>query len=217
MKKLLIIAIMALSFCLPFVGNLQAMAEIYSSVRVVYPYAYVYEAANAGEESAILIKTCNYNEVLTTIGTEVVVGGVDNLEYYQVQITDVPGYESGYVLKSQVVGADVQSPKKELNINATINQECDIYILNGTDYEKTGEKLASGTKIRWLKNVDNYSQIQYTDAQQNIITAYVLINVVGFSGISRATIGAVIIIITTVSLVLIIFGISGKKKKKKNI
>ena len=140
------------------------------------------------------------------------------LNYYEVVLVDVTDHSVGYVLKSQAVNAEIQSPQKELASNATVNKESIVYTFNGTDYIQTQTKLQAGTPIRILSGYDgekDYTHIQYTDENKNIVTAYLKTDDIHVTGVSRATIAAVIIIVTTISLALIIFGISGKKRKKK--
>lgn len=206
---------MALSFATPFNFNV-AKAEIPSSVRVIYSSINAYSVANVNSPDVQIVATFRYNQKLATIGEEIV-QGEDGLNYYKIALADVVGFDSAYVLKSQVVDANVNSPQKRLDTNATIAKQGNVYVLNENTYEQTEEVLKEGTKVKILSGYDKqkeYTQIQYQLEDGDIVTAYIKTECLKTSGISRTLIGTILIIITTISLVLIIFGVGGKRKKK---
>ncbi|MDY2696433.1 MAG: hypothetical protein SOV27_04655 [Eubacteriales bacterium] len=202
------------SFCLSFGGNtLKADAPI--QVRVIYSNANVYSLTNIADENNKVIATYKYNQKFNTIGD--VITGEDGYEYYKVEIS-VNEYTFGYVFKSQVADASISSPQIKINYNATVISDCEIYNLNGNNYEETGEKLTNGTKVRILSGynkLQEYTQIQYLNADGEIVVSYIKTTALKTSGISRTLIGTILIIITTASLVLIIFGVKGKGKKRR--
>lgn len=214
--KLLFGFVFVLSFLLPFAGGNFAFAEIPSSVRVVYSNANVYKVDGARDESNV-IATYPYGTVLVTIGTSKMVGS-DGLDYYKVELTDVDGFEFGYVLVSQVLDVSVVSPQKKLDTNATLSKQAEVYNLRGNDYQKSDIILEKDTKVKILSGYskDNeFTQIQYQQEDGQIMTAYVKTLTLQTSGISRTLIGTIIIVATAISLTLIIFGVGGKRKKKK--
>lgn len=84
-------------------------------------------------------------------------------------------------------------------------------------YVETQKVLKIGTKVKVLDGLDyskEYSRIQYSDQNGQIIYGYIKTQAIEKSGISRTTIGAIVIVVTTISLTLLVFGIKGKKKKK---
>lgn len=210
MKKFIILCLALLLCFNPKCIN--AYAEEVSQVRVIYSTINVYSQNDINTSS--IITTLQYNDLLTVISSS---QGVDGFEYYLVQLINVPDYTQGYVLKSQVLDRTITSPEKKLDSNASISSECEVYVLNGKNYVVTQTKLSAGTKIKILSgyNANNeFTQIQFADENEHIVTAYIKTSAIKVSGISTTLIGAITIIVTTVSLVFIIFGI-GKKKKTK--
>ncbi len=200
------------SFCQSFGGN-TLKADAPTQVRVIYSNANVYSLTNISDENNKVIATYKYNQKFNTIGD--VITGEDGYEYYKVEIS-VNEYTFGYVFKSQVADASISSPQIKINYNATVTSDCKIYNLNGNNYEETGEKLTNGTKVRILSGYNKsqeYTQIQYLNADGEIVVSYIKTTALKTSGISRTLIGTILIIITTASLVLIIFGVKGKKGK----
>lgn len=212
-----VMLLMALSFATPFRVNNVVKAEIPSSVRVIYSSINAYSVANVNSPDVQIVATFKYNQKLTTIGDQLV-QGEDGLDYYMIALADVAGFDSAYVLKSQVVDANANSPQKKLDANATIAKQGNVYVLNENTYEQTEEILKEGTKVKILSGYDRekeYTQIQYQLEDGDIVTAYIKTECLKTSGISRTLIGAILIIITTISLVFIIFGVGGKRKKKR--
>ena len=202
------------SFCLSFGGN-TLKADAPTQVRVIYSNANVYSLTNISDENNKVIATYKYNQKFNTIGD--VITGEDGYEYYKVEIS-VNEYTFGYVFKSQVADASISSPQIKINYKATVTSDCKIYNLNGNNYEETGEKLTNGTKVRILSGYNKsqeYTQIQYLNADGEIVVSYIKTTALKTSGISRTLIGTILIIITTASLVLIIFGVKGKKGKSR--
>ena len=210
MKKLLLVC---LAFLVCFAPNIKTIYADTFQVRVIYSTINVYSSDDIN--SSEKISTLKYNDVVTVIQSTI---GADGYEYYLIELQNVPNYTQGYVFKSQVLDAELTSPTKKLDSNASIASECDVYTLDGKNYVKTTTKLTSGTKIKILSGYstnNEYTQIQYADENEQIVTAYIKTSAIAVSGISTPLIGAVIIIVTTVSLVLIIFGIGKKKSKKR--
>lgn len=210
MKKFIILCL-ALLLCL-CPKSINTYAQEVLQVRVIYSTINVYSTDNI--DTSTIITTLKYNDLLTVVQST---QGVDGFEYYLVQLINIPDHTQGYVLKSQVLDSKLTSPEKKLDSNATIDSECEIYILNGKNYVSTQTKLSAGTKIKILSgyNTNNeFTQIQFTDKNEHIVTAYIKTSAIKVSGISTTLIGAITIIVTTVSLIFIIFGI-GKKKKTK--
>lgn len=210
MKKLLLLCFAFIVFLIP--NTNLSLAET-SQVRVIYSNANVYSTDNI-ESSEVLI-TLKYNDILTVIQSTT---GADGYEYYLVELENVANYTQGYVFKSQVLDTTLSSPNKKLDSNASVSVECDVYTLDGKNYVKTESKLTSGTKIKILSGYNSsneYTQIQYADENERIVTAYIKTSAIAVSGVSTTLIGAIIIIVTSVSLVLIIFGIGKKNKVKK--
>lgn len=213
MKKILLLLSMFISFC--FVPNFITLAETPLQVRVIYSYINVYSTNDIS--SSQTIASFNYDHVFNVVSQST---GSDGFEYYLVELENVQDYTEGYVFKSQVLDASITSPQKQLDANASIASACDTYLLSGSNYIKSSTTLPAGTQIKILSgyNTNNeYTQIQYANENNKIITAYIKTSAIHVGGVSSTLIGAVIIIITTVSLVLIIFGIGKKKKIKKKI
>lgn len=216
LKKVFMIVI-ALSFCFPFLTQSIICAEIPSCVRVVWSTINVYSDTNNNQNTQI-IASFKYNQYLQTIGDSSMIGA-DGIEYYKVDLT-AGEYEQdyGFVLKSQVVDKNFKSLQKELDSNAVMALESDVFVLEKNNYISTEEKLEAGTKVKILSGynkANTYTLIQYQNQENEIVTAYVKTSALKTSGVSRTLIGAIIIVVTTVSLVLIIFGVKGKKKKVK--
>ena len=191
MKKLLLLC---LTFLLCFAPNINTcFAEEILQVRVIYSNANVYSTDDILTSQKIT--TLKYNDILTVIQSTT---GTDGYEYYLVELQNVTGYSEGYVFKSQVLDVNISSPAKKLDNNASVLTECNVYILDGKNYIQTNTKLSAGTKIKILSgyNTDNeYTQIQYTGENEEIVTAYIKTNAIAVSGISITLIGAIIIIV----------------------
>ncbi len=214
MKKILMFIFALLAFTFPLGSN--AFADEPLTVRVVYSNANIYKEADSSTRENI-IDTVTYNTRLSVLEVVDKTQSVDGFEYFKVEYTK-DEYTFGYVLKSQVVDASINSPQKRLDTNAKIVNECYVYNLNGSNYEQTEDKLEVGTKIKILSgyNKENeYTQIQYQTAEGDIVTAYIKTSALKTTALSKSLISAILLIITSVSLVLLIFGVSGKKKKRK--
>lgn len=218
MKKIAILfLLLTMSFCVPIVGTQFVCAQIPASVRVVYSKINVYSQTNVNDDATVIIATYGYNQTFTTIGDETILG-VDQLQYYKVEVVGVDGYSFGFVLVSQVADASINSPTKKLDTNAVLNKQANVYILSGSNYEMQENLLEKGTKVKILSGynkANEYTQIQYQSTNGDIVTAYVKTDCLKTSAVSRTLIGAIVIIVTTISLVLIIFGVGGKKKIRK--
>ena len=208
-KNLLIILIV---FCTIFINfRATAFADSERYVRVVYSTINVFETANA-TGGANVIGTAQYGQKLLLNQNTVVVGD-DDLNYYSIVFNDV----TGYVLCSQVTLDELSSPKKELDTNAEISKDANIYNKENEDYIETQVQLKNGTKIKILDGLDyskSFTRIQYQEDNNDIKVGYVKTINIKKSGISRATIGAICIIVATVSIVLVSFGIKARLKKK---
>ncbi len=212
MKKFaVLIYLMVFSFCInvPF-GTLAESQEVY--VKVIYTSINVYKDTLASQQN--VLAEVEYGTKLKLKNTNQIVGG-DGFNYFLVEIS-FEGYSEGYVLCSQVLNVDLSSPVKDLDHNATLFKDAEEYTSLGNGYIKTGKIINAGEKIKILDGFNSnqkFTRIQYKAESGEIITAYVLTETIKTSGISRTTIGAIIIIISTISLVLILFGVKGKKKK----
>ena len=125
---------------------------------------------------------------------------------------------NGYVLCSQVLLSTISSPKRELDYNATLKQRARLFGYEELKFVDLEMDLEVGQQIKILggyNSSNEFTRIQYLDSSGDIFTAYVKTIDIQTSGISKTTIGAIIIIITTISLVLIVFGVKGKRKKRK--
>lgn len=210
MKKLLLVC---LAFMLLLAPNIKNVYADSFQVRVIYSNINVYSSDDI--YSSEKIATLKYNDVVTVVQSTT---GADGYEYYLIELDGISNYTQGYVFKSQVLDVTLASPTKKLDSNASIASECETYALDGKNYVLANKKLPAGTKIKILSGYNSsneYTQIQYADENEKIVTAYVKTSAISVSGISTTLIGAIIIIVTSVSLVLIIFGIGKKNKVKK--
>lgn len=217
MKKILLLLLM---LCCLSVNVFNASAEGAEYVKVIYSSAYIYADANINadynldDENLDILCEVKYGTKLKLLSESIL--GEDGFNYYNVQISDGQTNLNGYVLCSNVLNINISSPNKELDSNGELNKKAKVYTYENQTYKETGVELASGQKIKILDGYNKsleFTRIQYADEDGQILTAYVKTEDIKTSGISRSTIGAIIIIVTTVSLVLVIFGIKGKKKK----
>ena len=210
MKKIFIVLLFVLFFSVGiFKGNAFADGEKY--VRVIYTTINVFDSANAGG-GANVVATAKYGDKLELFQNGVV-DGEDSLQYYIVVLSG----GNVYVLASQVTPDEISSPQKELDTNAVLSSDSQIYKKNGDEFFETGEELKADTKIKVLDGLDYskvYTRIQCQKEDGEIVVCYIKTNAIKKSGISRATIGAICIIVATVSIVLVSFGIKARLKKK---
>ena len=209
MKKILFILLFIFSFlCMDLTFSADAEGEKY--VRVIYNSIDVFDSANAGGDSNV-IGACLYGERLKLLSENEVLGD-DGYKYYLVEFNG----ENGYVFVSQVVPDAQNSPKRELDTNAMLDQDSYVFTKDNEE-DKTEIILPAGTKVRVLDGLDYskaFTRIQYQDENMNIFVGYIKTITIKKSGISRTTIGAICIIVATVSIVLVSFGIKGRLKKK---
>lgn len=190
-------------------------------VKVVYNKIQSFSEPNINSQTVVKLKTYSYGEILTLHqdNTNSVLGE-DGFEYFCISTTE-PNATNGkaYVFKSQVENVLYSSPKKELDANAEICADCDVYTFDGTNYTALKDKLKLGDKIRLVEGFNKnktHNKVQYKNQNGDLLFGYVPTQAIKTSGVSVTVISAVIIIITTVSLAILIFGL-GKKKKTKLI
>lgn len=214
MKKLfMLILIMSFFNLTPFFAS----AENGSFVKVIYSNINIYSDTNINEDFNLdgvedIICSINYGIKLELKNENIIIGN-DGFNYYCVKVNE----QDGYVFCSQVLPSNYKSPIKDLDGNATLKSAAEVYVLENSVYNKTETILPKNQKIKILDGYNNnsqYTRIQYKDQEGQILTAYIKTETMKVSGISRSTIGAIIIVFTTVSLVLVVFGIKGKNKKK---
>lgn len=214
MKKILSVLFILLTFC-TFNIKGTIFAEQNTFV-VIYSVANVYSMTNINDESNTIVATLNYADEVNVDGSKIL--GADNLNYYKINLSINNQDLSGYILCSMVKPKDSTYLKKQLDANSKLLEDSEVYEYKENQYIPTGEILKSGTEVFIIDGVDNhagYTKVQYINISQDIITAYVKTSSLNVSGISRTTIGVIIIVVTTVSLAILIFGV-GKKKKSKN-
>lgn len=214
MKNIVKITLLMIALILSFKTNNMAFAENENYVKVIYSTINIYSNPDIDTSTILCAKT--YGEKLKLISTEKV-QGEDGFLYFNIELTDVAEADKGYVFCSQVLDVNLSSPIKDLDHNGSVNKEATVYVKEENSFVSTSVKLAPNQKIKILDGYDSntqFTRIQYKDTNGEIITAYVKTADIKTSGISRGTIGAIIIIITTVSLVLVLFGIKGKRKKQ---
>lgn len=212
MKKLAsLFCFVLFSFC--FCQPLMAFAQnqdVY--VKVIYTSIYVYSQPYF--EQANIITELEYGTKLKLKSSSQEVGQ-DGYNYFLVEI-NFEEFTEGYVLCSQVLDESLSSPVKDLDHNATLKKNAEEYNALGEGFVKTGKTLNAGEKIKILDGYNSnqkFTRIQYKAESGDIVTAYILTETIKTSGISRTTIGAIIIIVSTISLVLVLFGVKGRKKK----
>ena len=200
------------------VSGLNAFAEGEVYVKALFSTVNVFKDKNievdadGDNENLDVVLTIKYGEKLL-LASQSVEQGDDGLNYYKVKLSE---NLEGYVLYSNVLLSSISSPKKDLDHNATTNKKTTIYIYDGGRLQEQTTTLPSGEKIKILElGSEGYSRIQYKDSDGDILTVYVKTADIKTSGISRTTIGAIIIIVTTISLVLVVFGIKGNRKRKQ--
>ena len=221
MKKLVIVLfLLVLSLN---VGSLNAFAESEEKVKVIYSSINVYADCNInadfngdGENLDILL-TAKYNDVFALKNADVV-NGEDGLKYYLVSLENVQNTNQGYVLCSQVLSVLNSSPIKNLDVNAKTKNEAKTFNYVAGVYTQSEVFLQKGCGIKILDGYSKdkqYTLIQYKAENGEVVNAYILTQDIAVSGVSKTTVGAIVIIVTAVTLVLIIFGVKGKKKKLK--
>ena len=211
MKKILLILSMLLCLMCQSIGMENVFAEG-KTVKIIFTTSYVFSLPEAKEEN--IIKEYKYGTEFEVLEENV----QGDYSYYKIKITDIENVEMAYILKSAVMDTSIFTPKKELDVNASVSKDAIVYTIVGEEYVETNEVLISGTKIRLISGYDasvKYSKIQYTNQNGDIITAYIKTSDIKVSYISRTLIGIVIIVITSTSIVLILFGI--KKSRKGGI
>lgn len=212
MKKIIFIL---LCFCfISLTSPLSCLAQDANYVKVIYSLANVYADADINvdyndDEISDVIYQAAYGEELKLQSLDAITGD-DGLKYYSVELTD----GVGYVLCSNVLNVKFSSPQKDLDANARLAKDAELYLLENAEYRQTGKLLSANEQIKLLEQGPNFTKIQYKDADGSILTVYVKTENIKQEGISRGTIGAIIIVVTTISIVLVVFGIKGKNKKK---
>ena len=205
MKKIFLVSLILLLTLITFSKqNVFASGEKY--VKSLYSGVSVLNEPNIDLENNVLL-TLNYGDTLKLKQNETVVGG-DGYNYYVVEIS-VGEATEGYVLASFVNLTENASPAKTLDANAKTKSEAKVFVkkTDGT-FEETGEILNAGENIKIIDGYDatkQYTRIQYKLESGEMAINYIETSKIQTSGISRSTIGAIIIIVTTVSLVLIVF------------
>lgn len=212
MKKIIYILLI---ICLCTFSNKIVFAEGQDYVKVLYSTVVVFSEPNIATASEVAEVIYGTKFLLKDKNQ---IDGDDGLKYYLVELSNVENYTEGYILCSQVISIEYASPKRELSTNATLVNDANVYTHVNSQYKDTGVVLNAGEKIKLLdghiKELE-YTRIQYKDLDGDIFTAYVKTENIKVSGISRTTIGAIIIIVSTISLTLVLFGIKGKRKKVK--
>ena len=212
MKKVLVVLLIILLSCS---GTKLVFAESGSYVKVIYSSINIYSDSNI--ETSNVIKQEIYGVRLKLKSNEKIIGQ-DNFSYYLVELENFQDISEGYVFCSQVLPVQIASPNKDLDYNASVKNRASVFVLVNTSYEPTSHILEINQEIKILDGYNQnkeFTRIQYKDEDGDIITAYIKTEDILVSGISRTTIGALIIIVTTISLVLVLFGVKGKKKKKR--
>lgn len=212
MKKIIYILLI---ICLCTFSNKIVFAEGQDYVKVLYSTVVVFSEPNIATASEVAEVIYGTKFLLKDKNQ---IDGDDGLKYYLVELSNVENYTEGYILCSQVISIEYASPKRELSTNATLVNDANVYTHVNSQYKDTGVVLNAGEKIKlldgYIKELE-YTRIQYKDLDGDIFTAYVKTENIKVSGISRTTIGAIIIIVSTISLTLVLFGIKGKRKKVK--
>lgn len=210
MKKIILVLLFIASFIVP-VSKVYAENEI--TVRALYTTVNIYAEASAKSE---IIYECSYGDTLKLEEGTIIVG-LDKLNYYKV-IINKGGNSIGYVLCSQVIDINYNSPKRELDYNASIKKQTQTYVYVENELKPSNIILDKGERIKIIDGYNpnkTYTRIQYKSNTGEIVTTFIDTSSIEVSNISRGTIVAIILIVTTISLVLIIFGINIKKKKKR--
>lgn len=220
MKKIFIVLVL---LCLTFnVNAFSVFADEESKVKVIYSTINIFADCNVNVdfnsdgESLDIICTATYGETLTLLNLEQI-NGQDGYKYFYVNKVSGKNNLSGYVLCSNVILGNVSSPIKQLDVNAKTNNEAKVYTFNGSEYIETDGIIPKGQGIKILQGYNRgseYTYIQYKLENQEIVCAYIKTADILVSGISKTTIGAIVIIITTISLVLLVFGLKGRRKRK---
>ena len=213
MKKFIVVTLMLLLTFVTF-SKTGAFASGEKYVKSLYSGVKVLNEPNVDLENNVLL-TLNYGDVLKLKQKDTIVGD-DGSNYYIVEV-NIENVLQGYVLASFVNLVDNSSPIRNLDANAKTKSEAKIYSKTVDEtFEETGETLNAGESIRIVDGYNSskqYTRIQYKLENGEIAIGYIETSKIQISGVSRSTIGAIIIIVTTVSLVLIVFGIKGKHKK----
>lgn len=209
MKKI-ILFMMAFVLFTAF-GQSFSFAEGEKYVKVIYSNISIFSSADA-TGSAVVIGSARYGEKFKLKNDDPILGD-DNFYYLKIEV-QIDEYVEAYVFSSQVAPLEYSSPKRSLGTNATITKQAKLYTKVGTSFEPTDIELEAGAKVRLIGDrKENYSKIQYQDDDGDVRTFYVESSLIKMNGVSRATVGAIFIIVTTISIVLIIFGVKGKKKR----
>ena len=219
MRKIILLLI--ISICPLFLFKINcAGAESIGYVRVIYSSINVFADTDYAVdfdgdlETLDIIYKCNYGTKLQLVEQNSILGN-DGLNYYKVKVEN--GNIEGFVLCSQVLMDNISSPQKHLDYNASVNKDAKLYVFENQSYVELEHALVSGQQIKILDGYNNskqYTKIQYKSQDGYILTAYIKTSDISVSGVSKTTIGAIIIVITTISLALVVFGVKGKRKKK---
>lgn len=211
MKKLLLLIMLA--FCLlTFNSKGYTYANSNSYVKVIYTSINAYSETNIAQ--ANVVEIFEYGDKLK-LQQDMAIVGEDGYSYFQIETSNGT---TAYVFCSQVLLAEIESPKKDLDSNSSVKEDAKVYEIQNQQYKETAFIIKSGNRIKVLDGLDSskeFTRIQFLDEDGQILTGYVKTTAIQQAGISRGTIGAIIIVVVTISLVLLVFGIKGRKKKKK--
>lgn len=220
MKKCVIVLLFCLCF-FPVICN-KTYAENNIYVKVLYSEINVYldtnftDDYNKDGENLDIVYTFLYGSIIKVVEENQIIGQ-DGYKYYKVEYESNGQKKMGYVLCSQVLNINYSSPAKELDYNAMVNKEAKLFTLKNEQYIENGISLKINQKIKIINGYNStkkYTQIQYKAESGDILTAFVLTSDIKVGGISKGTIGAIIIVVSIISLSLIVFGVKGKKKRK---
>ena len=140
---------------------------------------------------------------------------------YQI-IEDAKDGDFGYVLISQTLDSNIQSPAKKLDANAKIknnNSQIFEYDPNTKTYTAVqGLTLNQDTPVRVLDGYDQnkeYTYISFSNSKNEIVFYYIQTTNLSVSGVNYSVIVAIIILISCAGIVAAVFGVKAKKSKKK--
>ncbi|MDD2227548.1 MAG: SH3 domain-containing protein [Clostridia bacterium] len=181
------------------------ISETFSSperVKVIMNSVYVYENADTNSNP---IGKAYFKDIYNVLSVEG--------DFYKIEFNDV----SGYILTAYAMDATILSPIINLDTNASLIKDSEVYRLIDNEYEAVEDiKLDAETRVKVLSGYDANKPYCYTSFSLNdeILTFYIPTENIVVDGISTRAIIAITLMVTCITIFLILYSfLRGKKVK----
>lgn len=187
------------------------------NVRIIYNYAYIYNAdENVVESTEKENQSSLIEKVALLYETYKVVDQTSKM--YKIEFENDEQTLNGYIYKSAVIDNLLRSPEKYLQTNATITKKANIFKKENDMFEKVENlSLEKGSKVRLLETLSNknkYTLISFNH-ENSILVYYVETQTIKADGISRSILTAITLIIVSISAGSVLFTIFKRNNKRK--